>query len=405
METTVTVPDMPLEVITLILQQITGDDGILMLWLVCRHVSKTWRLLVEHVFIVRELPVTSIMLLIPGDSKDYDGDPCDWEDLYSSHQFRIYTYDRLQDESKKTAVFTMETLECRQKRHYQDYLSSLRDCPRILSTADRTYPQHIVRSRRFANDTEIPSCRPEGNSRTQLYCDWRSLLTNLLTEESRIQRRTLANVSKHDLRRAYDLSWLIEKDMMSDQSVLQSEVSNGLDCIQDCRDVSQRAERRLRIAAQQDRDYPEDRTIETRSALERVLRERVELLYIEFDDDEVALVESRDESMYDNNDDWVCYESSKIHHWWLNEAMDIAAEKMEHADREWKFTRLAKKMKQQKLWWRGAEDSEDSNHLVDEKQVDHKYEREEDALPEMTSTSAVEVKQSIERSEVLEALS
>ena len=64
MKTTITVPELPLDVVTLILEKFTGDNGILTLWLVYRHVSKTWRLSVEHVFIARELPITSIMLFV-----------------------------------------------------------------------------------------------------------------------------------------------------------------------------------------------------------------------------------------------------------------------------------------------------------------------------------------------------
>ena len=61
-------------------------------------------------------------------------------------------------------------------------------------------------------------------------------------------------------------------------------------------------------------------------------------------------------------------------------------------------------MKQQKLWWREAEDSVDSNHLVDEERMDHTEEHEEDALPGVSGTLAVEVRQSIENLADLECL-
>ncbi|MCJ1288417.1 hypothetical protein MMC26_007774 [Xylographa opegraphella] len=368
METAITLSILPLEIVILILKQLTGDDGILMLWMVCRHVSKTWRLLVEQIFIVRELPVTSIMLLVPWDSEEYNDDQYDWTDLYSLYQIRIYAYDRLRDDDNKIAVFTMETLECQKRQRYQDDRYKAPSDDDTPTTADRTYPRHVVRSRHFANDTEIPLCHLEGQSRSQLHCDWRLLLTNLLIEEYRIQRKTLANVDKDDLRRGYDPSWFIENNMMSHADTIYEKVYCSLHRIENCCYESQRAERRLRIAAQLNRGNPENWTGETtkeeKFALKRVLRDRAELLYTEFDDGEDALTESRF-PVPKGDDDWEDFERGKIYNWWLEDAMNIAERDIKHADKEKEFTRLANEMRQQKLWWREAEVGEASIHLVD----------------------------------------
>ncbi|MCJ1431502.1 hypothetical protein MMC27_000855 [Xylographa pallens] len=336
-------------------------------------------------------------------TEDHDDDSGDGTNVYKYHPFTTYTYDQIQDENKKIAVFTMETLESRQSRRHQIDFAWALDRDSTLKTTDKTYPQHVVHSGRFANDTEISSCHLEGKSGAQLLCDWRSLLTNLLVEEYHVQRRTLANVSKHDLRRDYDPSWMIEKNLMDDVQSIRDCVNIGLHFIEDCRYDSRRAERRLRIAAQQDEESLEERVIETTEqgerVFERVLRDRADRLNVELDDE--IKFRDRELNLLEN---WGEFEKGKIFHWWLSEAMNIADEKTEPADRERKFTQLAKKMKQQKLWWREVEDSEDSNYLVDEERMDHKEEREDDALPGVSGMLAVDVRQSIANPEDLEYL-
>ncbi|MCJ1402893.1 hypothetical protein MMC11_006114 [Xylographa trunciseda] len=406
MEALAKVPTLPLEIVTLILQQLTGDDGMLLLWLVCRHLSKTWRLLVEHIFITRELPVTSIMFSIPGDIKEHGHDPDDWKNFDGLYQFKNYTYDRFQVKNGKIALFALETSANRRRRQYQNTHFRYSNLYIAVSGVYKRFPLRIVRSRRMANDTEITGCYQEEKSKNQLSCDWRSMLTNLLVEEYRVQRRTIANVSKHDLRIAYDPSWLIEENMTDNPKFFCYEIYKALQNIQDCRDDSQRDERRLRIAAKQNTENPgkpmTETTAQENSALEQVLRDRSRLLFTEFDDDEHVMRESRcmlDEQDNDDNDDWAAVERERINCWWLDEASDIADEVIEPADREKKLARLAKKMKQIKLWWREAEVSEDSSHLIDEEQVDHKQEQKADALPEMIGTPAVGVSHSTGGSE------
>ena len=52
--------DIPWEIVTQILDEIRGENGARFLWLVCRNVSRTWRVFVEAKFRKIYLPTTRV---------------------------------------------------------------------------------------------------------------------------------------------------------------------------------------------------------------------------------------------------------------------------------------------------------------------------------------------------------
>ena len=102
---------------------------------------------------------------------------------------------------------------------------------------------------------------------------------------------------------------------------------------------------------------------------------------IEFDDDEEALITTRQYMSFFGSSEWASYERGMICYWWVNDARILVENTSGHGDNVKEFTHLAKKMKRQRLWWREAEDSEDSSGVTNEEQVDHTEERKEDTLP------------------------
>ena len=144
-------------------------------------------------------------------------------------------------------------------------------------------------------------------------------------------------MSKHDLRRVYDPSWVIEENLLDDGRSILIKVNISLNDIEHCRYESQRAERRLGIATQRDKANPDEWVMETIQqedcALERVVKDRAELLDIDFDDDESVLIKSL-ELQVDDEISWGEVEREKIRRWWLSEAIDIANEEMEPARKE-----------------------------------------------------------------------
>ncbi|MCJ1393892.1 hypothetical protein MMC18_006768 [Xylographa bjoerkii] len=216
---------------------------------------------------------------------------------------------------------------------------------------------------------------------------------------------------KLDVRLVYDPLLSIEEKWFNGFK-FYGVVRDGFDSIAACHYETYKSERRLGLAAEQKQETPGTERIETLDqetfALQRVMRDHGELLYVEHDDEEEALTKSRSRHFHEcedciNYDTWTYLELGKVSRWWLTEALNItqkrietANKKMVLAERAKQFTELAKRMKQQKLWWRDAEDGEDPNHPADEKQVVQEHEGKEDALVEVSGILAVKVRKSEE---------
>lgn len=93
-----------------------------------------------------------------------------------------FTFEKLDNNNDSVALFALK---------YENLPKAAEICaiyrkvysPKFLSTVYT--PRHMVCSRKIANDIDIPGCGWSWKAAKQLRCDWKMLLTKLLSEERR----------------------------------------------------------------------------------------------------------------------------------------------------------------------------------------------------------------------------
>ncbi|MCJ1436848.1 hypothetical protein MMC27_006230 [Xylographa pallens] len=337
--------DFPHEIIYLILEELTGDDGILTLWTTCRHVSKPWRVMVEKIFISKHLPVTSIFVESPlsEDEEDIPDHSTEY-DCYLGRSFVSFRFSHLATDSEGTAVFsykpsvTPETCD-----YYNEVYTQSR-------SELQAHPLHIVCCRRFANDTALFNCEINWANIPQLRCDWKSLLTNLLLEEYRIQRMTEEAIVKDDLRLAYDSTWP-ETDGCQGATDLFIQTFDAVKRIDECCIKSRRLERRRRHAQCQKtfgfrKEWVESRSEEAEAFLRNEIARSL-LLYRYMEQDDVTKALSETQKQWSLQECWPIFEISRIELLWLDKAIakhrkedevfDKSAYKQRYVDWRWRL--------------------------------------------------------------------
>ncbi|MCJ1474490.1 hypothetical protein MMC13_003148 [Lambiella insularis] len=204
MTTPTHLPFLPPEMITDILEMLTGDEGILMLWNSCRRVSRAWKIIVEKLFVEKHLPDTTILFHLPH---------------HVCNVGRFFEEIKLIDHPLRptclaTSSGPVKDIEIKFAFHglsegdhnialfgYNGPLATTphivmrqffeKQVPRFMETVGTPECCRMVTLKRFANDTQIPEYNAtwaEIPQIPQIRCDWKKTLTQLLTEEQHVSR-------------------------------------------------------------------------------------------------------------------------------------------------------------------------------------------------------------------------
>ncbi|MCJ1296302.1 hypothetical protein MMC34_007868 [Xylographa carneopallida] len=157
----------PVEICLKILSQnFSGDHDLVLLWTEVRHVSRTWRSIIDEFVRQKHLPYTFI---------DYKIDPILPSDPATTpFQFR---YGRMSDTDPNIAIFSDAAYS---KEVSSTTPTEFRDTP--AAPQAWRYPAHIITIRHFANDTPLTHSRIDWATKT-LHLDWRAVFSSLLYEE------------------------------------------------------------------------------------------------------------------------------------------------------------------------------------------------------------------------------
>ncbi|MCJ1394305.1 hypothetical protein MMC18_007183 [Xylographa bjoerkii] len=157
----------PVEIcLSLLSQNFSGDHDLVLLWTEVRHVSRTWRNVVDEFVRQKHLPYTFI---------DYRIDPLIPSiPATSSFQFR---FNRMSDSDPSIAIFSDDKY---QNEDPATATANFQDTP-AAQQAWR-YPAHIIKIRHFANDTPLLHSHFHWPTHT-LHLDWRAVFSSFLYEE------------------------------------------------------------------------------------------------------------------------------------------------------------------------------------------------------------------------------
>ncbi|MCJ1381609.1 hypothetical protein MMC17_004720 [Xylographa soralifera] len=175
----------PVEICLKILSQnFSGDHDLVLLWTEVRHVSKTWRSVVDEFVRQKHLPYTFI---------DYSIDPI-LPSIPTTSAFH-FRFSRMSALDPSIAIFSDEAYP--------------KETP-ITTTTDFQatpaahqawrYPAHIIKIRHFANDTPLTHSHIDWATNS-LHLDWRAVFSSLLYEEK--LRLTLVDDWIHTIGRGW----------------------------------------------------------------------------------------------------------------------------------------------------------------------------------------------------------
>ncbi|MCJ1402362.1 hypothetical protein MMC11_005582 [Xylographa trunciseda] len=157
----------PVEICLKILSQnFSSDHDLVVLWTEVRHVSRTWRMLVDEFVRHKHLPYTFI---------DYEIDPL-IPSLPTTSSFHFH-FSRMSDSDPSIAIFSDEA-------HSKDDPPTTMTDFQMTPAAHRSWrhPAHIIKLRHFANDTPLLHSHIDWPTRS-LHLDWRAVFSALLYEE------------------------------------------------------------------------------------------------------------------------------------------------------------------------------------------------------------------------------
>ncbi|MCJ1430708.1 hypothetical protein MMC27_000058 [Xylographa pallens] len=147
-------------------QNFSGDHDLVLLWTEVRHVSKTWRSVVDEFVRQKHLPYTFI---------DYKIDPI-LPSIPTTTTFH-FRFSRMSNSDPSIAIFSDETYS---KEAPVTTTTDFQDTP-AAHQAWR-HPAHIIKIRHFANDTPLIHSHIDWATNS-LHLDWRAVFSSLLYEE------------------------------------------------------------------------------------------------------------------------------------------------------------------------------------------------------------------------------